>query len=361
MTLISAGWNQFGQLGHEGDGKTPMPVDFPPSEYKSISVGQLHSVIVDSNGDVYGWGSNEDGGLSFEGKKEIKKPTKIEMSEKINLSSCGFCNTVLLSESGNVYIIVDKGPWKVELPEPCIYACCGYYIIWAIGRSGKIYQCADVPEDPSITYTMEVPAVKMAAGNGFAVAITENGQAYGYGDVVSANGNEQNDENAFVKIDSLENIRVKKITAFDSHCIAVSDNGKVFVWGNGGQGKLGTGNCENCTIFKEINSFDSKIIDAGAGTCHSCFVTENGAVYGCGSNENGQALIKDTEMANVPIKSTLVSGCVAIQCGGHTMAIINGKPPSSSNNDNDEEVEKTKGAKKEEGEKKGKSSCCLLI
>lgn len=364
MTLLSAGWNQFGQLGREGNGKTPSPVDFPPTEYKCISTGQLHTVIVDNKGDVYGWGSNEDGGLGFKGKKEVRKPTKIEIDEEISLSSCGFCNTVLLSESGNVYIINDQGPWKAKLPEPCIFVCCGYYIIWAVGRSGNIYQCPDLPEDSPITYTVENPAVKIAAGNGFAVVITENGEAFGNGEVVSTLENEQGSENTFVKIDSLKGIHVKKISAFDGHCIAVSNDGRVFVWGNGGQGKLGTGNCENCTIFKELKAFGSdKIIDAGAGTSHSCFVTEAGSVYGCGSNDNGEALLKDIDMTNVPQKSTLISGCVAIQCGGHTLAIVNGKPPSSSVVDEEDngEVEKTKGTKEEGGEKKGKSSCCLLI
>lgn len=362
MTLLSAGWNQFGQLGREGDGKTPSPVNFPPTEYRSISVGQLHTIVIDNKGDAYGWGSNEDGGLSFKGQKEIRKPMKIEINEKISLSACGYCNTVLLSESGNVYIINDQGPWKVGLPEPCIFVCCGYYIIWAVGRNGSIYQCPDVPEDPYVTFTIDTPATKIAAGNGFAVAITENGQAYGNGEVVSTLENEQGSENTFVKIDSLKGIHIKKISAFDSHCIAVSNDGRVFVWGHGGQGKLGTGNCENCTIFQELKAFGSeKIADASAGTSHSCFVTENGNVYGCGSNENGQALLNNTDMTNTPEKSTIISGCVAVQCGGHTLAIVNGKPPTSSNDDN-EEVEKTKGANNEEGgDKKGKSNCCLLI
>ncbi|KAK8890428.1 hypothetical protein M9Y10_035204 [Tritrichomonas musculus] len=366
MTLISAGWNQFGQLGREGEGKTPSPVDFPPSEYRCISVGQLHSVIVDNKGDVYGWGSNEDGGLGFKGQKEIRKPKKIEVDEKITLSSCGYCNTVLLAESGNVYIINDEGTWKADLPEPCIFVCSGYYLIWAVGRNGTIYQCGDTSETPPTPYKIPAPATKISAGNGFAIALTKDGEAYGTGAVVSnPDDDDQEPENNFVKIESLKGIHIKKVSAFDSHCLAVSNNGKVFVWGNGGQGKLGTGNCDTCSKFQEI-IFQNKIIDIGAGTSHSCFVAADGSVYGCGSNESGQALLKDNEtLVNVPQKSTTVSGCVAVQCGGHTLAIINGKPPSSNSKDEEEEendTEKTKGTKKEEsGKKGGKSSCCLLI
>ncbi|OHT14453.1 hypothetical protein TRFO_43048 [Tritrichomonas foetus] len=365
MTLISAGWNQFGQLGREGDCKIPSPVDFPPSEFICFSVGQLHSILVDKNGDLYGWGSNEDGGLGFANRTEVKKPTKIELNERVVWAACGYCVTAVLTESGRVLIISEGDPVQADIPEPCEYVCCGYYLVWAIGRSGTIYQCSSSPEDPCEKYELPEKTVQMDAGNGFAIAITADGQAFGFGDIspIPSTGK-------FEVIDSLQNVKVMKASAFEAHCIVISTDGKAYAWGSGGQGRLGLGSYDNSTVFVHVDKFDGKkVVDAAAGLAHSCFVTEDGSIYGCGNNEYGQALIGQIEMQPEPTKSEETKNVTAVECGNHTLAIIGGHPLKKPGIKVGAaaaaagEHEKTKGVDKEneKEEKKNKSSCCLLI
>ena len=282
MTLVSAGWNEFGQLGREGDSKTLLPVDIPPSEFKCFAAGQLHSVAVTNNGEVYGWGSCEDGGLGFPGKPNIQTPTKLDIDQKIQSVSCGFCNTILLAESGDVIVITDGDPWKADLPEQAILVCCGYYTLWAAGRSGAIYQCGSTKEEAVTKYEIPVKPIQLVAGNGYAVAIGENGDAYGIGDVVSG---QPDSGNTFLQIESLKGIKIKKVSSFDSHCIAISTAGQAYAFGSGGQGRLGLGGCDNAPTFQQLTCFDSnKVIDASAGSSHTCFIMSDFSVYGCGNN-----------------------------------------------------------------------------
>ncbi len=39
----------------------------------------------------------------------------------------------------------------------------------------------------------------------------------------------------------LSNMRVSQVSAGESHCAAITQAGKVYVWGNGSYGRLGTG------------------------------------------------------------------------------------------------------------------------
>ena len=354
MTLFSAGWNLYKQLGRDGDESKPGPVDFEPCDFRCFSAGQLHSIIVDKQGSVYGFGSNKNGGLGFLSEEIFEKPTKIDINEKIIWADCGFCITVLLSESGTVYILGDGEPIRADLPEPCIFVCCGYYMMWAVGRSGDVYQFGDTGEDP-VKFDMPAKVVQIAAGNGFAVAISEDKEAYGCGTVCP------DSPSSFVKIPSLNNIEIQKISSFESHCVALSTDGRVFVWGSGVQGKLGLGNYENASEFM-IVKFNERIIDVSAGLLHTCFVTEDGTLYSSGSNEYGQLLLENVEMIEFPTKSSLIKDVTAVECGNHTLLLVNGKPIKYPMMETDELKTNDKKDDDEKGdEKKPKSGCCLLI
>ena len=43
------------------------------------------------------------------------------------------------------------------------------------------------------------------------------------------------------EIVSLSNLRVVQVSAGESHSGAITQNGKVYMWGNGSYGRLGTG------------------------------------------------------------------------------------------------------------------------
>ena len=86
------------------------------------------------------------------------------------------------------------------------------------------------------------------------------------------------------------------ISGGDGHSIAVTDEGKVYAWGNNDFGQLGLGdyynNRKNPTLIdysnNDFNFLDETIISVSAGYGHSLALTDEGKVYAWGYNDYGQ-------------------------------------------------------------------------
>jgi E3 ubiquitin-protein ligase HERC4 len=70
-----------------------------------------------------------------------------------------------------------------------------------------------------------------------------------------------------------------------------TDKAEVFAWGLGDYGALGTGEfkCRSTPTRVAIDrEVASKLRQISCGAMHSAFLTEDGIVYACGSNEYGE-------------------------------------------------------------------------
>ncbi|CAM9520438.1 unnamed protein product [Ectocarpus fasciculatus] len=75
------------------------------------------------------------------------------------------------------------------------------------------------------------------------------------------------------------------------HSVAVTEEGAVFAWGCGSDGRLGLGSHVDANAPRQVRALASRAIrvrQAAAGRAHTLFLSESGSVYSCGSNEFGQ-------------------------------------------------------------------------
>ncbi|CAM9207729.1 unnamed protein product [Ectocarpus sp. 8 AP-2014] len=75
------------------------------------------------------------------------------------------------------------------------------------------------------------------------------------------------------------------------HSVAVTEEGAVFAWGCGSEGRLGLGSHVDANAPRQVRALASRAIrvrQAAAGRAHTLFLSESGNVYSCGSNEFGQ-------------------------------------------------------------------------
>ncbi|KAK8883409.1 hypothetical protein M9Y10_046059 [Tritrichomonas musculus] len=353
VSLYSAGQNNCFQLGRGGDCKDPGLVKIADygelssnsstkyldlSNISSISCGNGFTLAVLRDGTAYGWGYNENGCLSFSDRKEKNTPKKIDCVTDIKMASCGDSATVFLSHNNEnnskkygVYMTDDsKGLIKIDndLKEEIEYVCCSCsQLVWMIGKSGAIYKYthnSDGSNDESnqdnvlIFSNPNIKAKKITAGSGFAVIINENDndELYGFGKMT-----DQSD--SFVKVESMSGHPIEKVVSFNEHCIALTKDHRVFVWGKGTFGCLGLGNSIKNTDnkFLEIESLrDKEIIDIGAGNSYSCFVSSNGDLYSCGLSKDGRTMMGDTNDRKIPEKSKKVNNVKKVFCGSsHTI------------------------------------------
>ena len=179
-----------------------------------ISCGNEHCLALNKNGEVYSWGINEDGVLGFPNNNTINnknnknnsnykitfKPTLInffkENNIKIKYISSGSIHNIVITNSGLLYSFGCSKGGQLGIDENTLL---------------KLYSSNKIKDDFSISTP--------------------------------------------TKIQNLENFQIKKVVCGEAHSIALTENGKVFVWGLGSYGQLGLGfSDENYEIGTGLNS-----------------------------------------------------------------------------------------------------------
>ncbi|XP_014358640.2 secretion-regulating guanine nucleotide exchange factor [Papilio machaon] len=105
---------------------------------------------------------------------------------------------------------------------------------------------------------------------------------------------------------------VRQVSAGSSHTAILTEDGRVFVCGSNSEGQLGVGEgMRSCSRLTELK-FMERIAFVECGYYHTVFITEKGAVFVTGDNENQKLGIPNTATTiyspevlplNVPIKS----------------------------------------------------------
>lgn len=94
----------------------------------------------------------------------------------------------------------------------------------------------------------------MASGGNFYLAVSSNGQLYGWGNVKYSRFGIQSGEDIPVPRLIPIKIQAKIISTGNWHSMMIDSNQKVYSAGHNKQGACGTGNFENCDTFTEIKA-----------------------------------------------------------------------------------------------------------
>jgi alpha-tubulin suppressor-like RCC1 family protein len=142
-------------------------------------------------------------------------------------------------------------------------------------------------------------------------------------------------ENSMVpqKLDIPSN--VIDISSYDTHVIALCENGKVYSWGSNYFGELGDGSkiefsptgdlIENNRLFPKEVSIKGKIIDIAAARGASYALTEDGKLYAWGANDVGQLGVgdKDIRYSSTPMEVCIEGNIKEIAIGAfHAYALL---------------------------------------
>ena len=139
-------------------------------------------------------------------------------------------------------------------------------------------------------------------------------------------------------LDTSTTTKVVAIYCGQSYTVFLTNDGKVYSCGLNTNGQLGLGNLTNQSTPQPISALNSFTISAIAcGGYHTVFLTNNGKVYSCGWNDFGQLGLGNTTYQSTPQPiSTLNSFTITvIACGlNHTVFLTNdGKVYSCGRND----------------------------
>lgn len=287
----------------------------------SFSTYQDHTVMITNNGELYALGYNRDGRItnSLQTEGDLTKFTKFELKndEKSNFipisAVCGYDFTLYLvtkkDSCGENYLLYSCSNNKesplflnIENSKP-VSLFGGYTNAAAIDDNGSIIL---IPENIRYSPSNELQsfclpdnekAVSVACCNSNIYALSSSGKVY----VSETDPDCEYAELCFEEVEELDGIKITEISGTFNHCFAVSENGKVYGCGYNSNGELCLDTAKRQYYsFIEITSLkDYNIQNAYAGFSHSLFQTVDGKIITCGCNNYGELLGNGPSKDNV--------------------------------------------------------------
>jgi len=288
----------------------------------SIAAGTWHCLALSREGEVYSWGDGDDGSLGHADSGERAVPSRVESLSRIESIAAGDNRTsAAVDAAGRLFtwgLATDifngatpnglgyalDSETESQLTPKWVDALCedrvvgvalGFGFTLAVTDAGAVFSFGSNRyggighaslEAEVLPRRIEVLAqtgrrfIAVAAGSCHALALTEEGELYGWGRG-GFNGHGR-DEPTPHTVTALVGQRVKHVVAGKFSSCAVTEKGELFTWGSGNYGKLGHGEQEPTTP-KRVERLNGVKV-AAAATCftHTLVADEDGAVWAFG-------------------------------------------------------------------------------
>ena len=327
--VFTWGDNTYGQLGN-GTVKTsdePVEVTFPEGTIiTQIAAGENHNVALDSNGNVWTWGRNNNYQIGNTRANQYT-PYKVSNLPKVIKISAGNNNTMVITENNELYAwglnaYGDLGlgtytnkvlPKKVKGIHDIIDISGGKSHYIALNRAGEVFvtgsnlygqlgigdnEIGKINEFQKVEIKDKIGTID--AGDISNIATTVDGYVYTWGgNTYSTLGTgDKENKNVPTKLKDVKNIR--QASTGKTHTILRDGNNNVYVTGTNSNGQLGLGTTENKTTFEQ-NTLINNVIRVSAGDTYIAFLKEDGSVWACGDYNHGDKEKKSRTKSEEPV------------------------------------------------------------
>uniref|UniRef100_A0A671NXI9 X-linked retinitis pigmentosa GTPase regulator n=1 Tax=Sinocyclocheilus anshuiensis TaxID=1608454 RepID=A0A671NXI9_9TELE len=251
--------------------------------------------------------SQKSGAVFTFGKSKFadNAPSKFWLKNDVPLRiSCGDEHTALVTENGKLFMFGSNNWGQLGL-----------------GTKTTVNK-------PTCVKALKSERVKLAAcGRTHTLVYTSRGNLYASG------GNNEgqlglgdcDDRTSFHLVDFFSKHEpVKMLAAGSNTSAALTQDGRLYMWGDNSEGQIGLGKESNALNPREV-SVGKRVSWVSCGYYHSAFVTVDGALYTFGEKDSGKLGLSTEKLAShkLPQQVTGVSDkVVQVSCGGgHTVAL----------------------------------------
>ncbi|CAH0559020.1 unnamed protein product [Brassicogethes aeneus] len=275
--LFACGEGTNGRLGLGHNNNVPAPRLIPfLSQYviKKVAVhsGGKHAMALTLDGKVFSWGEGEDGKLGHGNRLNLDKPKMVETlrSKKIRDIACGSSHSAAITSSGELYT-------------------------WGLGEYGRLGHGDIVtqlkPKQVKALIGHRIVQVACGSRDAQTLALSDDGMVFSWGDGDFGKLGRGGSEGCTTpnNVERLNNLGVIQIECGAQFSLALTKAGEVWTWGKGDYFRLGHGSDQHVRKPTVIESLkDKKVIHVAVGALHCLAVTDTGQVFAWGDNDHGQ-------------------------------------------------------------------------
>ncbi|XP_077153037.1 E3 ubiquitin-protein ligase HERC2 isoform X1 [Ranitomeya variabilis] len=273
----------------------------------AVHSGGRHAMALTVDGKIFSWGEGDDGKLGHFSRMNCDKPRLIEAlkSKRIRDIACGSSHSAAITSSGELYT-------------------------WGLGEYGRLGHGDNTtqlkPKMVKVLLGHRVIQVACGSRDAQTLALSDEGLVFSWGDGDFGKLGRGGSEGCNVpqNIERLNGQGVCQIECGAQFSLALTKSGVVWTWGKGDYFRLGHGTDVHVRKPQVVEGLrGKKIVHVAVGALHCLAVTDTGQVYAWGDNDHGQ---QGNGTTTVNRKPTLVHGLegqkiTRVACGSsHSVA-----------------------------------------
>jgi alpha-tubulin suppressor-like RCC1 family protein len=286
--LFGCGANTHGQLGDNSTTDRHSPV-LITTGVQNMSAGDNHSLILKTDGTLFACGSNNFGQLGDGSTTDRLLPVQIITGVKA------------ISAGGSFSLILMTGG--------ALYAC-GYNGNGEIGNNTFDNQLSPVQITSGV--------VSIAAGANFSLIIKTGGTLFAFGGNTYGQLGDGGTANQPIPEQILTG--VQSISAGNDFSLILKTDGTMLACGDNWMGQLGDGTIMTTSPTPEQITTNAQSISAG--NIFSFILKKDGSLFACGNNGSGQFGDGTTNNQSTPIQITNISNTQSVAAGAAYSLIL---------------------------------------
>ncbi|KAI8508669.1 E3 ubiquitin-protein ligase herc2, partial [Branchiostoma belcheri] len=238
----------------------------------SVHSGGRHAMALTVDGKVFSWGEGDDGKLGHFSRMNCDKPRLIEAlkSKRVRDIACGSSHSAAVTSNGELYT-------------------------WGLGEYGRLGHGDNTtqlrPKQVKSLAGQRVIQVACGSRDAQTLALTDEGNVYSWGDgdfgKLGRGGSEGCNQPH--PVERLGGQGVIQIECGAQFSLALTKAGQVWTWGKGDYFRLGHGSDAHVRKPQIVEGLrGKKVIHVAVGALHCLAVTDTGQVFAWGDNDHGQ-------------------------------------------------------------------------